>query len=229
MSNGPYKASDARLSYKGNKIFQSREEVRGEHAPDLKDRYRDIASENYWGPLIKLWSKVFQGINQFMGEQGVLLFDLPILTRMISSPGALTGTIVSDVDPFSVKFFDHQVFLTQSSQLYLEFALTIPSIKAVYCWEKSFRKERADFRHLPEFVHVEHEGLIPFNRNLSLQTDFLNFLITYLLSNGKEEMAVFLDESEIEELRDVTKQPYERITFHEAFEKLYGETGNKKS
>lgn len=228
MSNGPYKTDHARLAYKGNKIFHALDEVRKNPAPDFKDRCQDIASRDYWISLIRLWSKTFQGINEFVEKREVLLFDLPILTRMISSPGALTGTIVSDVDPFSVKFFDHQAYLTQSSQLYLEFALTVPSIKEVYCWEKSFRRERADFRHLPEFVHVEYEGLISFGENLLLQTDFLNFLINYLLSHGNKELTVFLNESEIEELRNFTKQPYERITFHEAFEKLYRETGNKK-
>jgi aspartyl/asparaginyl-tRNA synthetase len=104
-----------------------------------------------------------------MGKNNVLFFELPITTRMISSPGALTGTISSDVDPFQIKFFNKDTFLTQSSQLYLEFAITNPGIDRVFCWEKSFRRERADFRHLPEFTHVEFEANIPFQENLKFQ------------------------------------------------------------
>ena len=127
-----------------------------------------------------------------MKKTNALFFDLPITTRMISSPGALTGTISSDVDPFKIKFFNKTTFLTQSSQLYLEFAITNPKIDKVYCWEKSFRRERADFRHLPEFTHIEFEGNIPFEENLKFQSQYVQFLVQSLIKNVQSDLRVFL-------------------------------------
>ena len=137
-----------------------------------------------------------------MQERGSLFFDLPITTRMISSPGALTGTIPSDVDPFSINFFEFKTFLTQSSQLYLEFAITNPDVQSVYCWEKSFRREPADYRHLPEFTHIEWEGNVSFDDNLAFQEAYFKSLIGALLRERKSDL-VFLDETAIRSLTEL--------------------------
>jgi len=52
---------------------------------------------------------------KFMKKTNALFFDLPITTRMISSPGALTGTISSDVDPFEIRFFNKTTFKKASN------------------------------------------------------------------------------------------------------------------
>jgi len=164
-----------------------------------------------------------------MNDNGVFLFDLPVLTRMISSPGALSGTIPSDVLPFGLSFFEHTVFLTQSSQLYLEFAITNPHIDHVYCWEKSFRNENADYRHLPEFTHVEYEGNIPFDDCLTVQEQYLGSVLKYLLAEEHDALTVFLDATAINDLAQLAEQtPYERITFDEAFTILASLTGESR-
>jgi asparaginyl-tRNA synthetase len=148
---------------------------------------------------------------------------------MISSPGSLTGTIISDVEPFKINFFEHETFLTQSSQLYLEFAINAKGINKVFCWDKSFRRERADFRHLPEFTHVEFEGNIDFEQNLNLQERFLKYIISKLLTNNKKELLKFLSEDQIKGLKYISELPkFKRITFHNAFKLLYEKTKNEK-
>jgi len=230
MSLGPYKIENEKLYYKGDKLFEPIDEVRDIEAKNLDKRHLDIKKDDLkWSALIKIWDGVFKASNSFMTEQGVYLFDLPITTRMISSPGALKGTIISDVDPFEIKFFDQQTFLTQSSQLYLEFAITNPSINSVYCWEKSFRREKADFRHLPEFSHIEFESNIEFNDNLEFQQKYLQYLIKYLIENYRKELSIFLTDQEIDELIEFyNMKEYERITFHEAFKLLKEATNDKK-
>lgn len=231
MNLGPYKISNNKISYKGNKFYKAIPEICNIKPPaKLKNRHLEVKHDSKkWESLIILWDGIFKGINEFMERKNVLLFDLPITTRMISSPGALTGTISSDVEPFEVNFFNKKTYLTQSSQLYLEFAITNPKINSVYCWEKSFRKEKADFRHLPEFMHVEFESNICFKENLKFQKDFIQFLIKFLIKNYTNEIYIFLNEKDIKDLDKFSKiSRFETITFNNAFKLLKQKTENNK-
>jgi asparaginyl-tRNA synthetase len=231
MKFGAYRTKEDKLMYSGNKIFSSIPNIRRIKPPSsLTKRHIEIReSSKKWEAIMKIWNAVFVASNKFMRENEVLLFDLPIITRMISSPGSLTGTIPSDVDPFQIKFFDKETFLTQSSQLYLEFAITNPAMKKVYCWEKSFRREKADFRHLPEFTHIEFEGNINFKDNLEFQKNYLQFVIEYLIKNCTKEVGVFLKAKDIASLEEISQmKDFEKITFHEAFRLLKEKTRNRK-
>lgn len=228
---GPYIAKDGKIEYPGGRDKLTYEDVVGVASPEsLLRRHLSIKEEaSLWAAKIRIWDSVFKATNKFMEKNRVMLFDLPITTRMISSPGALTGTIPSDVDSFEINFFDEKKFLTQSSQLYLEFAITNPEVDKVYCWEKSFRMEPANFRHLPEFTHVEFEGNIGFQENLKIQKDYLQYITKYIIDNNKHDLEVFLHEDEIRELYELTKiNDIQRITFHEAFKLLREHTGDKK-
>ncbi len=228
---GPYKVDTKQkvIIYKGNKLFPKTTKIVGICAPDLSRRHLDLKEQKRFAALIRIYGVIHKYVSEFMEAEGVVLFDLPITTRMISSPGALTGTIISDVDPFKIKFFDNDVFLTQSSQLYLEFAITCPGINQVYCWDKSFRRERADFRHLPEFTHIEYEGNIDFEQNLELQERFLKYIVHSLLRYNKEELGTFITEEDMAQLQKLTQlKRFKRITFHDAFKILYEYTKDEK-
>jgi len=227
---GPYRIKNNKLSYAGNKMFKPLEEVRVVRPPDLSKRHIDIKKDSRkWGAVVKIWNEIFRASAEFMKKNNVLFFDLPITTRMISSPGALTGTISSDVDPFKIKFFDKTTFLTQSSQLYLEFAITNPRIDRVFCWEKSFRRERADFRHLPEFTHIEFEANIPFEENLKFQQRYAQFLVISLIKNVPEDLRVFLEEKDLKLLESFSRiKKIEEIKFVDAFKLLYEKTGDPR-
>lgn len=231
MFIGPFYTKNKHLAYIGNKIFKPIGEARTIEPPDLSKRHieikRDICK---WEAIIKIWNEIFRASSEFMKKNDVLFFDLPITTRMISSPGALTGTISSDVDPFEIKFFNKRTFLTQSSQLYLEFAITNPKINKVFCWEKSFRRERADFRHLPEFTHIEFEGNISFEENLKFQQRYVQFLVKALIKNASNILSLFLKEKSLKQFDAFSKfnKDFERIKFVEAFKLLYDKTKNRK-
>lgn len=230
MNLGPYSSSGGNLTYKGNKMFRPLNEVRSVNPPNLNRRHLIVKKDaNKWDSLIRIWDAVFRATNKFMESKDALLFDLPITTRMISSPGALVGTIPSDVNPFKIRFFNQATFLTQSSQLYLEFIITNPRINKVYCWEKSFRREKADFRHLPEFTHIEFESNFNFQKNIKIQKEFLQFLVNYLINGYKKEIKLFLNDQDIKELKKFSKMDYfEQITFHNAFKLLKQNTKSPK-
>lgn len=228
-SLGPYLAKNGKIIYIGNKIFAPIKNVAGIHPSSLEKRYLDIGKNaNRWAATIKIWDEIFNASVVFMKQNRAYLFDLPITTRMISSPGALTGTILSDVRPFKIDFFGRKTFLTQSSQLYLEFAICNQKIDKVFCWEKSFRMERADYRHLPEFTHIEFEGNIDFYKNLEFQEKFLKFLIAHILNKCGSELLVFLKKNDISVLRKILRTKFKHITFFNAFKLLYEQTGDAK-
>lgn len=226
---GPFTAYGNKLSYTGNEIFNPISDVKVVKPGDVSKRFYEIKDNPKWAHIINIYDSIHTATFKFMKRRGSKLFDLPITTRMISSPGALTKTIISDVEPFEVNFFNEKLFLSQSSQLYLEFAIMPNNISEVYCWDKSFRKEPADFRHLPEFTHVEFESRINFEKNLEVQVQYLKFLIRNLIENNLHDLIYFLNEDDINDLKNLTNRSnFERITFTEAFNLLYKETRNSK-
>ncbi|MHA1918063.1 MAG: asparagine--tRNA ligase [Candidatus Ranarchaeia archaeon] len=72
-------------------------------------------------------------------------------------PLFITAAVEGGSTLFKMKYFDKEVFLTQSSQFYLE-ALCM-SLGKVYCINPSFRAEKSRTRkHLSEFWHLEIEN-----------------------------------------------------------------------
>ncbi|HHT9121384.1 MAG TPA: amino acid--tRNA ligase-related protein [Candidatus Wunengus sp. YC63] len=198
--------------------------------PTLEKRHEELTSSpKRFLTLVEVFDSVHKATVSFMASNGVYFFNLPILTRMISSPGALTGTIPSDVAPFRVDYFGKEAFLTQSSQLYLELALCIPGANAVYCWDKSFRNEKSDFRHLPEFTHIEFESKIGFDENIDIQKKYFENLLDYLCNNSHKALEVFLTSEDLQKLESFCSHPvYEILTFVEAFRLLYENTNDDK-
>lgn len=224
---GPYFVADGELYYKGNKFFRE-SKLSDLKPPFLEKRHEELSkSSDYFVALVNILDCIYHSTNDFMKNNQAKFFSLPTLTRMISSPGALQGTIPSDVMPFEIDFFGKKTYLTQSSQLYLELALNLSEINALYTIEKSFRNEYTDFRHLPEFSHVEFEGKIDFFSNIEIQKRYFEYLLKYLYEYSKKELLLFLNQIEIEALSKFLVEPsYESITFVEAFRLLHSHTKN---
>lgn len=231
MNLGPYIIRDKHVAFKGNKAFRPLREVRGIRPQgDFITRSFTAQKRSKWfESLVRIWHGVFEAVNTFMEKEGAYLIDLPITTRMISSPGALTGTIPTDVKPFTVQFFKDNLFLTQSSQFYLELLIAHSGIRKVYCWEKSFRRERADHRHLPEFQHIEYEQRGTLQQILSVQERFLTCIVRSMLQKYRKDLSVFLAHDDLEELERLSRlKKFERISFGDAFKLLYDATGNRR-
>jgi len=191
----PYSIKNGKIHYNGNRIYEPVDDI-----SVLKPKISILSHQ--WENVIKSKKEIIAVMNafnlihelttEFMKKHNSLLFNLPIITRMISSPGAVTKTIMEDVRPFKVNFFGKEGYLTQSSQLYLEFAVMSHAINCVYCWDKSFRNEETDFRHLPEFTHVEFEGKMNLEGIIDFQEEFICNLIDGFLTNEYNILDVFL-------------------------------------
>jgi asparaginyl-tRNA synthetase len=118
---------------------------------------------------------------------------------------------------FGLKYFDQNLYLTQSSQLYLE--ILICSLEKVYCIAPSFRAEKSrTIRHLTEYWHIEGEW--PF-ADMNDLMQFEEELLAHVCQRTVEKCR-----KEFEELGADTSKvasvetPFPKVTYTEAVERL---------
>jgi len=160
---------------------------------------------------------------------------LPLTTRMISSPGAVYGkeaiNYTTDTCPITLKWFDLKdiAFLSESSQIYLELALTQKKVDKVYSIYNSFRKEKADAVHLSEFHHIEFEGKVSQKQNVEILHGLVKTIIKECLKKNKENLLYFLNDSEIIDLKKISQEKkLETITYKQALDILWTKTHDLK-
>jgi asparaginyl-tRNA synthetase len=135
----------------------------------------------------------------------------------VSPPMFISAAVEGGSTLFGLKYFDQDLFLTQSSQLYLE--ILIYSLENVYCIAPSFRAEKSrTIRHLTEYWHIEGEW--PF----ADMNDLMRFeegLMTHVCQRVAETCTNEFAElgADISKVAQV-KAPFLRITYGEAVERL---------
>jgi asparaginyl-tRNA synthetase len=135
----------------------------------------------------------------------------------VSPPMFISAAVEGGSTLFELKYFDQNLYLTQSSQLYLE--ILIYSLEKVYCIAPSFRAEKSrTIRHLTEYWHMEAEW--PFATMEDLMT-FEEGMMEHICKRVAETC-----QKEFAELgADITKlaavkAPFPRITYAEAIDRL---------
>jgi asparaginyl-tRNA synthetase len=135
----------------------------------------------------------------------------------VSPPMFISAAVEGGSTLFGLKYFEQDLYLTQSSQLYLE--ILIYSLENVYCIAPSFRAEKSrTIRHLTEYWHIEGEW--PFSN----MEDLMNFeegLMSYVCKAISERCQAEFKElgADIEKLKAV-EAPFPRLTYKEAIERL---------
>jgi asparaginyl-tRNA synthetase len=135
----------------------------------------------------------------------------------VSPPMFISAAVEGGSTLFGLKYFDQDLYLTQSSQLYLE--ILIYSLENVFCIAPSFRAEKSrTIRHLTEYWHMEGEW--PF-ADMNDLMKFEEGLMAYICSKigircEKEFKELGAD---INKLKTV-QTPFPRITYAEAIERL---------
>lgn len=136
----------------------------------------------------------------------------------VSPPMFISAAVEGGSTLFGVKYFDQNLYLTQSSQLYLE--ILIYSLEKVYCIAPSFRAEKSrTIRHLTEYWHIEGEW--PF----ADMNDLMRFeeeLMVHICQQASDKCKRELEElgADISKLASV-KTPFPKITYTEAVELLH--------
>ncbi len=135
----------------------------------------------------------------------------------VSPPMFISAAVEGGSTLFGLKYFDQNLYLTQSSQLYLE--ILIYGLEQVYCIAPSFRAEKSrTIRHLTEYWHMEAEW--PFADMKDLMC-FEEGLMEYICKRVAESCQKEFSElgANINKLSDI-KVPFPRITYAEAIERL---------
>lgn len=135
----------------------------------------------------------------------------------VSPPMFIGAAVEGGSTLFPVKYFDQTLYLTQSSQLYLE--ILIYSLEKVYCIAPSFRAEKSrTIRHLTEYWHIEGEWAFSDMEDLmQFEEELMEYICQRVYENCQKEFAEI--GADINKLAQV-KTPFPRITYTEAIDKL---------
>jgi asparaginyl-tRNA synthetase len=158
--------------------------------------------------VMKIRSKVMNLAREFFNKQDF---------TEVSPPMFISAAVEGGATLFGVKYFDQDLFLTQSSQLYLE--ILIYALENVYCIAPSFRAEKSrTIRHLTEYWHIEGEW--PFADMNDLMS-FEEELMVYICQQTAKRCRRELEELGVDIAKlTAVKVPFPRITYTEAVELL---------
>jgi len=158
--------------------------------------------------IMKVRSEVLRFIHEFFRKEDFIEVSPPMFISSACEGGATL---------FGLKYFDEQLYLTQSAQLYLE--ALIYSSEKVYCVAPSFRAEKSrTIRHLTEYWHVEPEwAFADMDDLMRVEEDLVSYVCQKTVRNCKTEIKSL--GADISKLKVVTT-PFPKITYAEAIEKL---------
>jgi asparaginyl-tRNA synthetase len=158
--------------------------------------------------VMKVRSKVQRFTDEFFEKQGFV---------QVSPPMLITSACEGGSTLFGLRYFDQNMYLTQSAQLYLE--ILIYSLEKVYCVAPSFRAEKSrTIRHLTEYWHIEAEQAFADMADLMrLEEELLAYICRRITEECKSELAEL--GADISKLA-LVKTPFPKITYTEGIEKL---------
>jgi len=211
---GGYEISAERISIIGlAEVFPISKDQSEEFLRDVRHLWLRSRKMNL---VMKVRAEVLEAAREFFGIQEFV---------EVSPPMFITSACEGGSTLFGLKYFDQNMYLTQSSQLYLE--ILIYSLEKVYCIAPSFRAEKSrTIRHLTEYWHMEAEW--PFADMHDLMK-FEEELMAHICRRTAENCEKEFDElgANITKVASV-KTPFPKITYTEALEKL-GSKGLKKN
>ena len=136
----------------------------------------------------------------------------------VSPPMFISSAVEGGATLFGVKYFDKDLYLTQSAQLHLE--VLISSLEKVYCVAPSFRAEKSrTIRHLAEYWHIEAEqAFATMDDLMRLEEDLVSYVCQKVARQCEKELnKLKVDAKKLAEV----KPPFGRITYDEAIERLH--------
>jgi asparaginyl-tRNA synthetase len=166
--------------------------------------------------IMRARSHILRYIREFLDKQKFYEISPPLLTISGGETGA---------NLFKVDYFDREVYLTESSQLYSE--AMIYSLDKVYTLSPTYRAEKSrTIKHLAEFWMLEPEMAYYNNTmNMALQEK----LVTHVARSLVKRDADILKALEVDtNTLSIIKPPFKKITYEKAIEKLTAMGSEKK-
>ncbi|UFX83127.1 amino acid--tRNA ligase-related protein [Candidatus Absconditicoccus praedator] len=232
-----YKAlKNGEVKYVGNNINKSQKiNFKEVETSLLENRVSRVKNEKMFLHIANIDNAVFQATVEYFVKLGAKWTNLPLTTLMISSPGEVYAgqklDYTTDTLPVELPNWfgnDRKIFLSESSQFYLELQLLIKGLDQAFSIYNSFRKEKSDATHLSEFQHIEYEGKVDLEGDIKVFMGLFEHIFNYVVKNNKEDLLFFLSEEELKNKIDLVNKGPMRIGFREALDLLYKETGDEK-
>ncbi|KAG2679937.1 hypothetical protein I3760_11G073800 [Carya illinoinensis] len=157
------------------------------------------------------------------GEQFCVTTLIPNSGEAFDSPVDAIPKTKDGLIDWSQDFFGKPAFLTVSGQLNAETYAT--ALSDVYTFGPTFRAENSNTsRHLAEFWMIEPElAFADLNDDMACATAYLQYVVTYVLENCKEDMDFFntwIEKGIIDRLSDVAEKDFVQMTYTDAIELL---------
>ncbi len=159
--------------------------------------------------IMKIRSHVLNFVHEFFRRRNFI---------EVSPPMFISSAVEGGATLFGVKYFEQDLFLTQSAQLHLEGLIS--SLEKVYCVAPSFRAEKSrTIRHLAEYWHVEAEqAFATMDDLMRLEEDLVGYVFQKVAKQCRKE----LDSLKVEAKKlAAVKPPFSRITYDEAIDRLH--------
>jgi asparaginyl-tRNA synthetase len=159
--------------------------------------------------IMKIRSEALKSVHEFFRKKDF---------TEVSPPMFISSAVEGGATLFGVKYFDKDLYLTQSAQLHLE--VLISSIEKVYCVAPSFRAEKSrTIRHLAEYWHVEAEqAFATMDDLMRLEENLVSYVCQKVAKQCEKELnKLKVDAKKLAEV----KPPFGRITYDEAIESLH--------
>ena len=182
---------------------------RNENYPITKDQGEEFLLDNrhLWvrsrefTAMMKVRSTVFKAFADFYFKHGYYEVHTPFMVSTAAEGGSTL---------FKVPFFDEEVYLTQSSQFYLE--TMIFSLENVFTIAPSFRAEKSrTWRHLTEYWHGEVEAAWLHNEDMmQVEEQMIEYIVQEVVKNNTEELNAL--GRDVEFLKRITA-PFRRIRY----------------
>lgn len=200
------------------------------HSPEF---LRSIAHlrprTNLYGAVFRMRSRLAFAVHRFFHERDFVCVHTPIITAS-DCEGAGEMFRVTTHDPsqekaakFENDFFNKAAYLTVSGQLEGEtFACALSNI---YTFGPTFRAENSNTtRHAAEFWMIEPEmAFCNLEGDMDLAEDFIRYLVCDVLENNEGDLEIFekfVDKTLRARLESLRDQPFTRLNYTEAVEKL---------
>ena len=167
--------------------------------------------------VMKIRHTIFGAVHEYFRSNGYYEVQAPMFVSAAVEGGATL---------FPVEYVDgSRVYLTQSSQFYLE--ALIYSLEKVYTVAPSFRAEKSRTRrHLTEFWHAEAEvAWAGLEDILRVEEELIAHVVERVLERNKAELELL--GRDLEPLRNVVP-PFPRVSYDKAIELLQSRGLNVK-
>jgi len=159
--------------------------------------------------IMKIRSTIFGAIHEYFRGKGFYEYQSPIFQAMQCEGGSSL---------FTVKYFEDEVFLAQTWQLFAEPAIF--GLENIYTIAPSFRAEKSKTsRHLTEYWHAEMETAWCDFKDIQ---DHGEALIKHIVKKVLDENMAELEllKRDVSKLEPVVKKPFIRMTYDEALKIL---------